>query len=98
MGILETIIIVLPSVLSVCVSGVYAYIALKKLKEPPKDEVWANTERMISSKLNEMDADEFARLYLLLKFFKEHPEDLKGFDSIEDAMNAKSGARHKEPQ
>lgn len=83
MDILQTIVIIVPSVLSICVSGIYAYIALAKLKEPKKDEVWATTEKMLCNKLDEMSADDFAKLYLLLKFFKEHPEDLKGFDTIE---------------
>lgn len=98
MEFLLTVIAVVTAITSSISTIVHTVITYKKSKEPPKDEVWETAERMISSKLNEMDADEFARLYLLLKFFKEHPEDLKGFDSIEDAMNAKSGARDKEPQ
>lgn len=96
LDILQTIVIIVPSVLSICVSGIYAYIALAKLKEPKKDEVWATTEKMLCNKLDEMSADDFAKLYLLLKFFKEHPEDLKGFDTIEDALRAKRETERKE--
>lgn len=100
MDILTTIIVLIPSVLSLCVSGIYAYIALKKAKEPPKDEVWETAERMVCSK-NGVYADEFADLYFQLKFLKDHPEDLAEYNSIDAAMKAKAqkraGAQQSEP-
>ena len=49
MDILTTIVVLVPSVLSLCVSGIYAFIALKKAKEPPKDDVWETTTKILCS-------------------------------------------------
>lgn len=98
MDILTTIVVLVPSVLSLCVSGIYAYIALKKAKEPPKDEAWETAAKLLTSQNHSIrTADDFAELYFQLKFVKEHPEDLKGFSFIEDAMEAKAGKLQAQP-
>ena len=72
MNLVTAIVVLLPSCLSLCVSGVYAYIALKKAKEPPKDEVWETATKLLCSRTGGMaDADDFAALYEELKFFKD---------------------------
>ena len=57
--ILSTIVVLIPSVLSLCVSGIYAYIALKKAKEPQKDEIWETATRIMCSSGQSTYADEF---------------------------------------
>lgn len=49
MDILTTIVVLIPSILSLCISGIYAYIALKKAKEPPKDEIWETATKILCS-------------------------------------------------
>lgn len=90
MDILNTIVVLIPSVLSLCVSGIYAYIALKKVKEPPRDEVWETTTKLLCSRDYEATSDDFAELYSKLKFFKEHPEALEGHTFISAAMSARA--------
>lgn len=91
MNLLTAIAVTVPSTLSLVTSMIYAYIALKKSKEAPKDEVWEAALRLMCSKDDcYSSADEFANLYLQLKFFKEYPEKLNGFSSIEQAINAAS--------
>lgn len=91
MNLLTALAVIIPSTLSLITSMIYAYIALKKSKEAPKDEVWETALRIMCSKDDcYSSADEFANLYLQLKFFKEHPEKLNGFSSIEQAINSAS--------
>ena len=91
MNLLTALAVTIPSTLSLIASMIYAYIALKKSKEAPKDEVWETALRLMCSKDDcYSSADEFANLYLQLKFFKEHPEKLKGFSSIEQAISVAS--------
>lgn len=88
MDILQTIVVLVPSVLSLCVSGIYAYIALKKAKEPPKDEAWETATRLLSGKSG-ANADDFAELYLQLKFVKDFPEAMDGHLMVQEAMDAR---------
>lgn len=95
MDLFTALAIIVPGALSLTSSIIYAYIALKKAKESPKDEVWETALKLICSTDDCYSAaDDFASLYLQLKFFKEHPEKLEGFTSIEHAMEAaKSSAQ-----
>lgn len=97
MDLLTALAITIPSTLSLIVSLIYAYIALKKASEPPKDEVWETALRLMCSKDDcYSSADDFANLYLQLKFFKEQPEKLKGFNTIEQAISALNGVSHRQ--
>ena len=88
--ILTTMVVLVPSVLSLCVSGIYAYIALRKAKEPPKDEVWETATKMIcADNSGTKDADEFAELYEQLKFFKENGCSFAGYNSLFTAVEDK---------
>lgn len=71
MDILTTVVVLIPTILSLCTSGIYAYIALKKAKEPPKDEIWETATKILCSSSSMKNADDFAFLYEELKFFKE---------------------------
>lgn len=85
--ILSTIVVLIPSVLSLCVSGIYAYIALKKTKEPQKDEIWETTIKLLCSRNQDyIDTDEFVRVYEELWLFKNHPEKMAGYVSIGAAL------------
>lgn len=86
---LTAVVVLLPSILSTATACVYAYIAWKKSKEPPKDEIWETALKILCAKDDCCSgADDFARLYEELKFFKEHPEKLNGFVMISQAMDA----------
>lgn len=86
-----TLIALLASALSLCTSGVYAYIALKKSKEPPKDEIWETAVRLVCARGEySSSADEFVEVYRGLKLFKEHPEKLAEHVTIEAALLAES--------
>lgn len=90
MDILSTVVVLVPSVLSLLVSGIYAYIALKKANEPPKDEVWETATKMIcASSAPGGDADEFADLYEQLKLFKENGCSMGGYNSLFSAIEEK---------
>ena len=80
---------IIPSILSVCVSGIYAYIALKKQKEPPKDEIWETATKIFCSNDSFRDADDFAFLYEQLKFFKENGCSMKDINSLTYAVRQK---------
>lgn len=95
MDILTTILVLVPSILSLCVSGIYAYIALKKAKEPPKDEIWETAAKILCASGSAADADEFADLYEQLRFFKDNGCSTQGFNSLMCAINEK---RRKEAQ
>lgn len=84
------IIISLPGCLSLVVSGIYAYIALKKVKEPPKDEIWETATKLVSGCSPQgMAADDFAITYMELKFFRDNGYTLDGAVSIHAAMQKK---------
>ncbi len=88
MDILSTIVVLVPSILSLCVSGIYAFIALKKAKEPPKDEVWETTAKLLcADNSGAKDADDFAELYEQLKFFKENGCSTNGYNSLFTAVS-----------
>lgn len=88
MNLLTAILVSVPGVVSLVISCIYAYI---KLKEPPKDDVWETAVRLMCARPDDyLCADNFARLYAALKFFKEHPE-LDGFSTLEEAMRRGSG-------
>ena len=80
---------VVPSVLSCGLSVFYAYLAYKKTKEEPKDEVWETATRMLCAQSGAPDSDDFAELYLELKFLKENPELCHQHRFIRKAMEAK---------
>lgn len=81
------ILLTLPGVISLAVSCVYAYIAFKKSKEPPKDEIWETTLRLLSIEPNALNiADDFVKTYEELKFFKEHPEFCQDKLCLEQAL------------
>ena len=87
MDILTTFVVLVPSVLSLCVSGIYAFIALKKAKEPPKDDVWETTTKILCSQnSNSVYGDDFAELYEELKWFKDNGCSLHGEHTIRGAI------------
>lgn len=71
MNTLAVVIALLSSIFSSCISLMYAYIAFKKSKEPPKDEIWETATKILCSSDSMKQADDFAFLYEELKFFKE---------------------------
>lgn len=81
------------SVLSSCVSLLYGYIAYKKSKEPPKDEIWeTETKILCSRESSDMDknADEFALIYESLRLFKENGYSKDGIISLEYEIRDKN--------
>lgn len=90
MDLLTTITVVAPTTLSLCISGIYAYIALKKAKEPPKDEIWETATKIIcNSQLSRISGDDFANLYEELKLFKNNGCSLKGLGTLTCAIGEK---------
>lgn len=91
MEILVLIIASISSILSSCISLMYAYIAYKKSKEPPKDEIWETATKILcSSESIDKNADEFAMLYESLKLFKENGCSKNGILSLEYAIREKN--------
>lgn len=87
MDVLTTVVVLIPSVLSLCVSGIYAYIALKKAKEPQKDEIWETTVKLFCANGQYcIDTDEFVRVYEELWLFKNHPDKMAGYTNIGAAL------------
>lgn len=81
------------SVMSSCISLLYAYIAYKKSKEPPKDEIWETATKILCSReSNDIDknADEFALIYESLKLFKENGYSKDGIISLEYVIRDKN--------
>lgn len=90
-----TLIVLIPSVLSLITSGIYAYIALKKAKEPPKDEVWETALRLMCAGHSEYSAaDDFVKTYRELKFFKDHPNETTRFLTLEETMTEYAKTSH----
>lgn len=90
MDVLTAIVILIPSTLSLFTSSIYAYIALKKAKEPPKDEIWETATRILCNSGTSMkDSDDFARLYEELKFFKDNGCSMDGVNSLSYAVREK---------
>lgn len=97
MDILTIVVVLIPSILSLCISGIYAYIALKKVKEPPKDEIWETATKILCNSNSSMkDADDFAFLYEELKFFKENGCSMDGINTLSYAVREKH--RQKSPK
>ncbi len=94
MDILTTVIVLLPSVLSSIISLLYAYIAYKKSKEPPKDEIWETATKIICNSTNSISgADDFADIYEQLKFFKDNGCSTKGIQTLAYAVRNKNKER-----
>ena len=94
MDILTAIVVLIPSALSLFTSAIYAYIALKKAKEPPKDEIWETATKILCNSDSSMkDSDDFARLYEELKFFKENGCSMDGINSLSYSVREKIHAR-----
>lgn len=87
MNIFLVLAVAVPGVLSTVVSGIYAYVALKKAKEPPKDPAWETATAIICRDLQVANADDFARLYLQLKFLHDYPDEVDGAETIADAID-----------
>lgn len=95
MDLLTFLTVLIPSVLSSCISLLYAYIAYKRTKEPPKDEIWETATKILcNSDSSTKDADEFAALYEQLKLFKDNGCSMNGINSLMFAVNEK----HREEQ
>ena len=79
----KTIIIfaLISSALSSCISLFYAYIAYKKTKDPPKDEIWETATKILCSGDSMKQGDDFAILYEELKLFKENGCSMKDIDT-----------------
>lgn len=94
MDILTTVVVLLPSVLSSIISLLYAYIAYKKSKEPPKDEIWETATRILCSRdTSDKNADEFALIYESLKMFKDNGCSKDGIQYLEYAVRNKNKER-----
>lgn len=78
------------SVMSSCISLLYAYIGYKKSKEPPNDEIWETATKIICSDGGMKDSDEFARLYEELKFFKDNGCSMDGINSLSYAVRERN--------
>lgn len=80
----KTIIIfaLISSALSSCISLFYAYIAYKKTKDPPKDEIWETATKILCSGDSMKQGDDFAILYEELKLFKENGCSMKDIDAL----------------
>lgn len=79
------------TVLSSCISLIYAYIAYKKFKEPPKDEIWETATKILcNSNSTDKNADEFALLYESLKLFKDNGCSKDGILSLEYTVRDKN--------
>lgn len=89
MDILTTVVVLIPTILSLCTSGIYAYIALKKAKEPPKDEIWETATKILCNSDSMKDADDFALLYEELKFFKDRGCTMDGITTLSYAVREK---------
>lgn len=89
MDILTAIAILVPSTLSLITSMIYAYIALKKLKEPSKDEIWETATKLLCNSNSSKDADDFAILYEELRLFKENGCSLKDIDTLAYEVRAR---------
>ena len=89
MNILLLLVAAVPGILSTVVSGIYAYVALKKAKEPPRDVAWETATAIIGQTDYCSNADDFAQLYLELKFLHDYPDELDGAPSIQAAIHRK---------
>lgn len=89
MDILTTVVVLIPSILSLCISGIYAYIALKKAKEPPKDEIWETATKILCSGNPMQQGDDFAILYEELKLFKENGCSMKDIETLAYEVRAR---------
>lgn len=76
MDIKTLIAVLIPSVLSSIIALLNIYLNYKKAKEPPKDEVWEATIKLICTRQSELSTitagDDFAKLYEQLKWFKDN--------------------------
>lgn len=83
MDVITALVVLIPSTLSLFTSGIYAYIALKKAKEPPKDEIWETTTKILcNSSTPILGADDFADLYEQLKLFKDNGCSMSGMETL----------------
>lgn len=90
MNTLAVIIALISSIFSSCVSLIYAYIAYKKSKEPPKDEIWETATKILCSSNSMKEADDFAFLYEELKFFKDRGCTMDKITTLSYAVRHKS--------
>lgn len=88
---LTFLLVLIPNVLSSGIAIFYAYLAYKKSKEPPKDEVWETATKILCSRGGTVYSDDFVELYSELKFFKEHPELDYSSGNIESTMRKVNG-------
>lgn len=88
MSTVAAILLIVPSVLYLCGSILQTYVALKRLKEEKKDEIWETTTRLLAGKDGISYPEEFAEVYSGLKFIKEHPE-YNGRETIETFLHSK---------
>lgn len=92
---LTTVLAFLSTILSSSVSLIYAYIAYKKSKEPPKDEIWETVTKILcSNSKGDKSADDFALLYESLELFKKNNCSKDGIPSLKLAVMGKN--RHEE--
>lgn len=86
MDTLTAIVVLIPSTLSLFTSAIYAYIALKKAKEPPKDEIWETATKILCNRDSMKEADDFAFLYEELKLFKDRGCTMDGITTLSHAV------------
>lgn len=78
------------TIISSCSSLLYGYIALKKLKEPPKDEIWETATKLVCNNESLQDADNFAFVYEQLKYFKDNGCSMQDINSLLFAVREKN--------
>ena len=84
MNTLVLVLVVISSVCSAITSCIYAYIAWKKSKEPPRDEAWEAAIRLMCAK-DFADAEQFAELYEQLAVYNT-VMGKKGADRINETF------------
>lgn len=81
---MQTLLVILAVASTLCsafTSCVYAYLAWKKSKEPPKDELWEAATRIVCAQGRDLTGDGFAEVYEELRIFKEkHNKDYSSVD------------------
>lgn len=87
MNLITMLAVVLPVLLSSAASAFRAYLDYKKSKVKERDYA-LDAAVSVAPQLCISDPDEFASLYLTIRFSQDHPEALAGKDSLSEAVRA----------
>ena len=97
MSTLQLLLLVLPSIFSCVISALYAYIAYQSFKRP-KDEIWEAALKIVTSSGNHADANQFAKVYEELKFFKQVGYTRKGKHLVQLMHDSQSETKQSQLQ